>query len=528
MRILTTIIGVLSVLAVSAGTDGARLHHRAGCVVQPTATRAGATRSFSITTDKLGDVKVPIILAAYSDVDFTIPDVQKVWDAMANQTGFSEHGAVGCMADYFREQSYGQFRVTFDVLGPVTLPNERVYYGKGSDARIFQMIGDASELAAALPGVDFKDYDWNGDGTVETVLVVYAGVGENVLNAPKDAVWPKSGPASGYSAGGLSLGSFACANELVYPDNRQEGFGTLIHEFSHCLGLPDLYNVSSYVNDYIIFDEWDVMDGGCYSCDGWGPVGYSAYERMLCGWLQPEELKAETACTDVKSLVDGGGAYLIRNDGDASEFFLLENRQQQSFDHYLPGHGLLVTHIGYYAPYDLAPNSGYTVLIHPVPADNLDYKWSYKKYVEDYYGVTLPDNKLSISNEYKSFLYDDEGRSRIMTGTAYPYVLDGTVMNDCLTDDSTPAAVLRNPNVSGEKLLSKPVTDIRENNGLVSFHFMAPTSLVSSLSGDKTIVAVYDLYGRQLSSLPVSLSPSLPASLYIIRYSDGTVKKIQR
>ena len=226
--------------------------------------------------------------------------------------------------------------------------------------------------------------------------------------------------------------------------------------------------------------------------------------------------------------MDGGGAYLIRNDGDASEFFLLENRQQQSFDHYLPGHGLLVTHIGYYALYDLTPNNGYTVLIHPVPADNLDYKWSYKKYVEDYYGVTLPDNKLSISKEYKKYQYDDEGRSRIMTGTAYPYVLDGTVMNDCLTDDSTPAAVLRNPNVSGEKLLSKPVTDIRENNGLVSFHFMAPTSLVSSLSGDKTIVAVYDLYGRQLSSLPVSLSPSLPVSLYIIRYSDGTVKKIHR
>lgn len=520
------IIGLLSVLAVSAGTDGKRLFRRTGCVEQ-TATRADATRG--ITTDQLrGDVCIPIILAAYSDVAFTVPDVQKVWDAMANEPGFAGHGAHGSMADYFREQSYGKFRVTFDVLGPVTLPQQRSFYGKGSsDSNIQTMIYDACTLAAAMPGADFSRYDWNGDGTVETVLVVYAGIGENVSGAPSDVVWPKQGYVSSYSAGGLRLNAYACANELVYPDNRQEGFGTLLHEFSHCLGLPDLYNTSYSVDDYIIFDEWDLMDGGCYSADGWGPVGYSAYERMLCGWLNPEELTAETEVKGMKALTNGGGAYLVRSEY-LDEFFLLENRQQTSTDYYLPGHGLLVTHVGQYRPGSSNPNYGSSVTIHPVPADNLEFKWSYKKYVQDYYGVTLPDNELNISAEYKSFLYDEEGRSRLMTGTAYPYVVDGVVMNDELTDTSTPAATLRYANSSGEKLLSKPITEISENDSLISFHFMAPLSAVSEVPANRTVVGVYDLYGRQHSLRSAMPHGSAKNSLFIIRYNDGTIKKMMK
>ena len=521
MRRLLTIIGVLSVLAVSASTDGKRLLRRTGCVEQ-TATRADATRGIVSSLLK-GDVCIPIILAAYSDVDFTIPDVQQVWDAMANQPGYSDHGAYGCMAEYFLEQSYGQFRVTFDVLGPVTLPQRRSYYGKGDDGMINTMIFDACTLAAALPGADFSRYDWNGDGTVEAVLVVYAGIGENVLGAPSDVVWPKQGYVSSYSAGGMRLNTYACSNELVYPNNRQEGFGTLLHEFSHCLGLPDLYNTDNSVNDYIIFDEWDLMDGGCYAADGWGPVSYSAYERMLCGWLQPEELTAETEISAFRPLNDGGGAYLIRNDANSDEFFLLENRQQTGFDYYLPGHGLLVTHVGQYRPGSLFPNYGSSILVQPVPADDLEFRWSYKKYVQDYYGVTLPDNQLNIDSKYKGYQYDDIGRSRLMTGTAYPYVADDVVLNDELTDTSTPAATLRYANTSGEKLLSKPITGIREDDGLISFRFMAPPSAVSSLPGERTIVAVYDLYGRRYPCLPVSLN-----SLYIIRYCDGTTEKLWR
>ena len=526
MRCFFIIFAISSVLTASAvGTDGKRLRPPGGCCSSDVMTRTyvPTTRSSS---GLQGDVRIPIILAAFSDVPFTIPDVQQVWEDIANKPGYSEHGASGCMADYFQEQSRGQFRVTFDVLGPVTLTHERAYYGQNSssgrlDVKVSEMIRDACSLVADLPGVELSNYVWSTPQVVETVLVVYAGCGENVKGAPADAVWPKMGYAFS-SVGDYRLSSYACANELLWPGLTQEGFGTLLHEFSHCLGLPDLYNTDNSVDDYIIFDEWDLMDGGCYAGDSWRPVGYSAYERYLCGWLDPEELTEPTAVENLKPLTAGGQAYLIRNDGKDNECFLLENRQQESFDTLLPGHGLLITHVSGYGSTSMSPNYGASVKIYPVPADNLDYRWSVKQYVHDYYGVTLPDDALNLTAEYMSFRYDEQGRSRLMAGTAYPYVKDGVVLNNELTDDSTPKAVTLDANASGEKLLSRPVKGIREEAGLISFSFMDPSAaLPSSLSGSRVIAAYFDLYGRRIPAPAVG-------SVSIVRYADGTTQKIVR
>ena len=475
----------------------------------------------------MGDICIPIILAAYSDVPFTVPNVQQVWNDIANQPGYSEHGAHGSMRDYFLEQSRGQFRVTFDVLGPVTLPEKREFYGANTkyatDNRATTMIKDACQKAIEQ-GADFSRYDWNGDGSIESVLVVYAGPGENVVGAPAEYVWPKSGYAP-YAVGGkFRLSLFACTNELVWPDMRQDGFGTLLHEFSHCLGLPDLYNVDENVNDYIVFDEWDLMDGGCYSGGGWQPVGYSAYERYLCGWLEPEELLEPAAIDDLRPLTDGGSAYLVRNDAKSDECFMLENRQWQSFDYALPGHGLLVTHISEYGSSSLFPNSGENVIVYPVLADSRSFVDCLRDYVQEYYHAKLPSDVFSVPREYRDSLDDAFGRTRLMTQTAYPYVVDGTILNDRLTDDSTPAAVTLSPNAAGRKLLSRPITDIRENDGLISFRFISSADAIHEATTWERLghsVAYYDLQGRRLTN-------PAPGTLCVARYPDGTIKKIFR
>ena len=144
MRKLVTVF-ILSLLMVSpAWADDMRLPLRQCCQDEvPSLWPSVPTRS-GTATSFFGDVRVPIILVAYQDVPFTIENVREVWDDIANKPGYSEHGAVGCMADYFYEQSRGQFRVTFDVIGPVTLPEKREYYGmdKGgrTDVGINQMI----------------------------------------------------------------------------------------------------------------------------------------------------------------------------------------------------------------------------------------------------------------------------------------------------------------------------------------------------------------------------------------------------
>lgn len=495
--LITYLLSVLTVLTVWADND--RLPLRQGCLDAgylwtPSYTRVGTD------TPLFGEVRVPIILVAYQDVPFTIENVREVWNDMANKHDYSEHGAMGSMADYFYEQSCGKFCITFDVIGPVTLPEKREYYGKNSgstrDVNISKMITEACKMADALPDVDFSRYDWDSDGSVETVLVVFAGVGENFIGAPKEAVWPKKGYVGDRLNDNVRLTIYACANELVWPKMQQDGFGTLTHEFSHCLGLPDLYNVNNDVNDYIIFDEWDVMDGGCYANGGWTPVGYSAFERYLCGWLDSEELQENVYIEGMETMYEGGKAYRLHSD-KSSEYLLLENRQQKSFDFYLPGHGLLITHIG---AYNSSPNNG-AVTVYPIPADGLDYPHSFKKYVQDFYGVTLPDDSLNMTKKYKGYQYDENGRSRLMTGTAFPYMEGETVVNDALT------------------MYSKTISGIREENGRIFFHVSSAEDVTAPITGDRP-VAYYDLQGR--------LCEGLSPGIYIVRYADGTTKKCIR
>lgn len=494
-RKLFCVLSVLAVCTASADNDRLPLRH---CCEDAELTKAAVRTRASVSTPLQGDVCIPIILAAYQDVPFSIENVREVWDEMANKHGYSEHGANGCMADYFYEQSYGQLRVTFDVIGPVTLSENRAYYGGNNDAKAYQMIQEACRLADQLPGVDFSRY-WGHNGYVETALVVYAGVGENVVGAPEEVIWPKQNYAGFEINDKFRLWVYACANELVWPNMRQEGFGPLIHEFSHCLGLRDLYNVDESVKDYIYFDEWDLMDGGCYSNDSWGPVGYSAYERYLCGWMQLEELEDTDDIDGLEALSDGGMAYKLSSP-TSSEYLILENRQQQSYDTYLPGHGLLVTHVGAYSS---DPNYGSRVTVYPIPADGLSYPQCVKKYVQDYYGVTLPDESLNLTSKYKKYLYDENGRNRMMAGAAFPYVVDGEIVCNSLT------------------MYGKTVNHIHEREGLISFH-VAPegADAVMAAKTDARPIACYDLHGRP--------SDGFSPGIYIIRYSDGTIQKVIR
>lgn len=452
----------------------------------------------------IGQVRVPVILAAFTDVGFRLSSEETFerWDAMLNQSGYAEHGANGCVSDYFRAQSQGLFDVTFDLMGPVVLPNSMAYYGRnlngreGDDVKPELMIRDACRAVDR----DFSPYDWNGDGVVDVVLVVFAGQGENRGGGP-DAVWPHKFTASGCKVGDLSLSDYACVSDLR-DSEELDGYGTLCHEFSHCLGLPDLYPVSG--NAFSIFDEWDLMDGGNYANNGYGIPNYSAFERYLCGWMEPEELSGPTTVTDMPSMDESPCAYIIRNDAHPEEYFLLENRQQRGFDFFVPGQGLLVTHVNNYAEGSLAPNSSAFTRIDLIPADNRNYRES-----ELFFG---PDK------------YKENGRNVYLSLAAYPYKLDDFI-NDCLTDTSVPAATLKEENAAGNYYLSKPVTNIRmDAQGHIAFDFMKETVCLWStlLDTPQDAEGYYDLGGRRLSGKPSR------HGVYVIRYADGRIKKCIR
>ena len=68
---------------------------------------------------------------------------------------------------------------------------------------------------------------------------------------------------------------------------------------------------------------------------------------MFVGWLKPHELTRDTVITGMKPMCDHGDAYLIRNDANADEYYLLENRRKKGWDAHLPGEGLVVLHVDF-------------------------------------------------------------------------------------------------------------------------------------------------------------------------------------
>jgi len=209
-----------------------------------------------------GEQKGLVVLVEYKDVKFTHNDPYSYFNRMLNEDGFSDYGGTGCAAEYFRECSDNQFRPKFDVYGPITLSQNMSYYGgndySGNDKNPQKMAIEACQQLDAT--VDFSEYDRDGDGFIDNVFIFYAGRGE-ASGGSSNTVWPHSwnvtaAEYTSYIFDGVQLDRYACSNE--WEGSRPDGVGTFIHEFSHVMGLPDLY-ATSYTSAFTP-GGWSVLD----------------------------------------------------------------------------------------------------------------------------------------------------------------------------------------------------------------------------------------------------------------------------
>ena len=410
----------------------------------------------------IGQRRIPIILVEFTDKKFNNTR-QDIIDAML--TGNESVG------QYFRDQSNGMYQPEFEVFGIYSLSHDREYYGghqgDDNDKGLGWLVTEACQLAAA-DGVSFKPYDTNNDDNCDVVIVIYAGVGEAQAswNHP-EAVWPCNWYLSAayyYGSGGNGafrpstgdplVDNFAVFNEL-YGSNDDgttiDGIGTFAHEFGHCLGLPDFYDTGN--GGHYGMGDWSIMCMGCYNNDGFTPPGYSAYEKSFMGWIEyitPSPGTYYTLPVWNQKSADTDKAVCIVSDLNPNEVYILENRKRQGWDRYMPGEGIMITHVTYDADrwWGNTPNNEDIQLMTIVPADN----------------------QLSYSNE-GSDLWPRNGKTD-------------------LTDRSLPAARLymkADGSITGNAgFLGKPVTEMVINeDGTASFWFMKsaatdPTIYVSS------------------------------------------------
>ena len=310
-----------------------------------------------------------VILVNFSDQSFTYP--KNEFYNKLNQPGYSTNGAPGSVKDYFTDNSGGTFSPNFDVFGPYTLDHTTAYYGGPdsngeNDIRPAQMILDAVRKLAADPSanVNFADYDCDNDGIIDNVFIYYAGCGQNIVGNDFNFIWPHRWYVSPNNTnaydnsdlifGGKKLQGYACASELSGSQNDPYlcGIGAFCHEFSHVLGLMDLYD-TDHSSNHVTFGQWDIMCSGCYLDYERTPSGYSTFERFVVGWYNPPVITS-AASYELDYTLRGHEGYIITSTGtfnhnlhnpSPSEYYVLENRQKESWDTYLPGHGMLVTKI---------------------------------------------------------------------------------------------------------------------------------------------------------------------------------------
>lgn len=415
-----------------------------------------------------GKRKGLVILANFANTTiFGLPyefsTTREQWDDAFNKEGYKENNHVGSVHDYFKDQSYGKFDLEFDVVGPVTVSKSLEYYGTnntyGSDSHAAEMVAEACQLAnEQYPELNFKDYDWDNNGEVDQVYVIYAGYGAS-SGADSRTIWPheywlKYGYGQRLYFDGVYVDTYACSCELAgsgknSSTKKMTGIGTACHEFSHCIGFPDFYDAAG--GDSYGMDAWDVLGSGAYNgptnnCEV--PPGFTAYERWMAGWLEPRELSEGDDIIDMKPLLDEPEAYVIYNDGCRDEYYLLENRQNKKwFSYPSSAHGMLITHVDF---------------------DNSAWSSNEVNAVSTHQRMTLvPAAGVfgSFNTAYNQWYTSAEQyRSMLFPGTK-----NITDFNN--TSHINVGGTLFNVNTDGSRRLNKPISEIVEKNGLISFTF---------------------------------------------------------
>lgn len=418
-----------------------------------------------------GSPKALVILVEFQDVKFKTSDPVATFthylkgaDGEATpkaNNAYVTKGMVnyGSVSQYFKDMSQRKFTPQFDIVGPVTVSKNSAYYGSntgGTDANFKEMIAEACKNVST--NVNFADYDQDNDGYIDLVYIIYAGYSESFGGNSADCLWPKSGSATFNEPGtnislklnGKMISRYGINNELNgTPKNWIDGkpllngIGLFCHEFSHTMGLPDLYpTVEASRVDNQNPEYWDLMDGGEYTYSGYFPTPYSPWEMDVMDWTAPIELGDEAKQVNLDSYANSRTAYKINGEND--EYLLIQNIQTEGWwsgiTQAFKTTGMLVWRIDY--PYTTVSldnrlnNEIGKPKVMIVPADGY--------VISDY---NHGDGKQWTDAEYKASLQADP----------FPGATNKTELLSVELNNST---------------LKKPFYNIKETDGVITFDYL--------------------------------------------------------
>lgn len=302
---------------------------------------------------KLADGKAPAITGTFRVLALMVEfsdDTNKVAASFFDSLVFGSSGLT--VKSYFSEVSYTQLDlVTVNLptaLGWLTAPQTYAYYvnnqqGLGGYPQNSQKL--VEDLVDQVDGsVNFANYDNDGDGYVDVLLVIHAGSGAEFSGLNTD-IWSHKWGITPRLKDGKYISSYTVQPEYWQTPGDMT-IGVYAHELSHGFGLPDLYDTDYSSNG---IGRWCIMATGSWN----GPSGLGGSPSHPCAWSRAEmgfqtvtNVAANLNGQSIASVESGGPIYRLWTSGGASsEYFLVENRQRTGSDTYLPNGGLLIWHI---------------------------------------------------------------------------------------------------------------------------------------------------------------------------------------
>ena len=321
-----------------------------------------------------GSPKIPVLLVEFKDQKFKTESqlsavyngtAQEAFTKLLTENGYSYNGATGSVLDFYIDNSNGVYTPVFDVLPVVSLTNNMATYGaneaNGDDTAPELAVYEAVKSLDA--SVDFSQYDNDGDGYVDMILMYYAGFNEAEYG-PEDSIWPHqwSVQESGKSDGGRiqdkqfdgkKLHKYFCTSELSSTSKTKGqlcGVGTTCHEFAHSLGLPDFYDTDYEDNGSAGGTyTYDTMCSGAYDNNGNTPPFFGAEELVMLGWMDDIPELPSVGQITIPALSKTTKVAYKAPSTTEGEYFVFECRGSSSWDKYILGYkagpGLLVYHV---------------------------------------------------------------------------------------------------------------------------------------------------------------------------------------
>ncbi len=306
--------------------------------LQPSPPRPPFTETFGPSNGLLsgrrftrGRVRGLTILVEFADVTSTVTTDHVT--ALLNEPGYTTNGNNGSVRDFFLTVSNSLLDYTNTVVGPVRLSKSRDYYTQTS------FVPEALGLAVNQLGLDLGQYDSRGEGIVDALSFMYAGITQYV-----GELWPHNSVREITFPGGIRTHFYILTSMGRAP--VELSIGTFAHETGHLLcRFPDLYDYGERDGDFedsAGLGRYCVMSSGNHLGQGRSPAALCGYLRDVVDW--PAEVVDLSGPGD-HEIHQGDYRRLYRYPtGRPNEYFIVENRSRLGLDRDLPDSGLSVLH----------------------------------------------------------------------------------------------------------------------------------------------------------------------------------------